>query len=212
METLDTLRKFTEKYPQKIEEQLEYSFLGGTAIRLLQEAIGSKEKRPISDFDLLIFKSQGLYPVHNCYTKDVFGVISSNPAELSDYVTSVVIKGKGYFSMNGTFLTLTKTCAMDNPREKDYHDVQFLNSENLIDFNELDSLYNRANRLTNVPQIPIKVLKFILEHKNSKLFQTFPRLANLISEFDNTEKVTEMLSDYSKKDLEKDFILMSVLY
>jgi hypothetical protein len=216
METLETLSKFTEKYPQTSDGKLQYSFLGGTAVRLHQEQFNSKDKRPISDFDLLVFNSDNFYPVHNCSIDNVFGVISGKEKEFDKYVISTKIQDKDYYFMNGTFLTLTKTCAIDNPREKDFKDIQILYSNNLIDFEELNSLYLKAERLIKRPNLSVNTLRWILEHPTSdniRLFQTFPRLVNLVGEFEDTIPPEEAVSSYVHSDQNKDgYALASVVY
>src|SRR3989344_510510 len=119
METLESLAKFTEKYPQKIRDRFQYAFLGGTAIRLHQQQAGSSEYRQISDFDLLVFGEQQ-YPVHSFTPSSFFDGTPMKRRELFPYVSKITVRDKDYGVMNGAFLALTKTCAIDNPREKDY--------------------------------------------------------------------------------------------
>lgn len=214
METLETLSKFVEKYPQKKNRKLQYSFLGGTAVRLIQESIGWKYKRPISDFDILVFGGEP-YPVHQCTPDNVFGVISSNVGSLRKYISCLNLKDKRYYHMNAPFLALTKTCAIDTPREKDFEDVKFLYDSGLIN-NQLKHLFANANRLTKNSDLALETFNWFFEGDDPnkvKLFQTFPRFVNILNEFNNPKEIKNLLLEYTQRDKDKSgYQLASVIY
>lgn len=238
MESLESLLKFTEKFPQVVGNKLQYAFLGGTAIRLHKEEICADFEREISDFDILLFNGKDDYGTHSCSTKDVFGILSGTQDELEKYVQNVKLNGKNYQIMDATFLTLTKTCAIDNPREKDYRDVQFLYDSRLINLRELDSLYKKSERFKEIKKTnPLRILKLLLdnskiyekdngekiEEKRKKsekdfelkmrLFQTFPNLIKLLDKFKDDKRAFNLISDYVSNDSSKNgYSLNSVFY
>ena len=213
METLYSLRKFTEKYPQKKRGKLQYTFIGGTAIRLAQEKVNFADKRSISDFDLFVFEN-GNYPVHSFDVKR--GFVPLKKEQFYGYVDSTNVKGKKYFFMDGSFLALSKTCAIDNPREKDYHDLKFLYDTNQIDKIKLKGLFESSEILTNNSNLSIDIFNSLMKRKNSQninLFQSFPHYVNLVDEFDKKDKAKKIIRDYSFKDKNKSgYALSSILY
>lgn len=80
MESLDTLVRFVERFPQRTGSNLNYVFIGGTAVRLLQEAYAERTgnetipPRPISDFDILVLNGKR-YPVQSCTPENVFSTL-----------------------------------------------------------------------------------------------------------------------------------------
>jgi hypothetical protein len=216
MESLETLSRFVKKYPQKKKGILQYSFLGGTAIRLYQEKFNdSKDKRIISDFDLLNFY-KGSYPVHTISPSLVFGLLDISQEELEGYVEQVSIKDQEFFFMGGSFLAFSKSCAIDNPREKDYTDVNYLYENNHVNFGKLNHLFDISQMINNSRGSTLKNFKwFFKDPSKSKinLYQSFPRFVNLVADFNEIEKAESILVNYSKKDKEKiGYAISSVIY
>src|SRR3989344_503109 len=224
METLESLAKFTEKYPQKIGDRFQYAFLGGTAIRLHQQQAGVSEYRPISDFDLLVFGEQK-YPVHSFTPSSFFDGSPMKRRELFPHISKVFIRDKNYYAMNGAFLSLTKTCAIDTPREKDYVDLTSIHSIGLIDDEKLASLFLKSSRITkNTPLVSDTFKWFFEGEQNSgkiKLFQAFPRLVNLLDEFSDSEhpfyldcvhKARSLLLGVAEKSRHSGYEFASIVY
>jgi hypothetical protein len=216
MESLESLSRFVERYPQEKKGILQYSFLGGTAIRLIQEKQDfGPEKRIISDFDLLSF-ANGSYPVHTINPSLVFGLLDISEGELERYVDEVKIKNKNYKYMNGSFLAFSKSCAIDNPREKDYFDVKYLWDNNHIKKGDLSHLLDVSQVINNSKGIALESFSWFFENcskSKCNLYQSFPRFVNLISEFKDVEKARSILVNYSKKDSEKTgYAVSSVIY
>jgi len=217
METLASLVNFANKYPQTIGGELQYLFLGGTGVRLNQMSVDSESVRPITDIDLLVL-GNNKYPVHQCTPEDVFGAISIDRTELSDYIKSVKIGNQNYSFVDGTFLTLTKTCAMDNPRTKDYEDIVSLYELDLIDFDKLKDLYFDAPRVNNNSELIVNNLKWFLDENKNKssnrasLFCSFPRLVNFLSEFENPIEIRDLLVEFSEEYKSDGMAISSVVY
>lgn len=199
METLATLERFVDKYPQIAETGLQYAFLGGTAIRLHQEKHRTEERRPISDFDIVIFNGQG-YPVHSCTPENVFESMSLDQRTCLDHVETVDIRGRNYQFMDGDFLTVSKTCVIDIPREKDYFDIKTLQEIGAINPKELKRLLSRTRRVTRNSGLVVKSLMWLLEDTEArkvKLFQSFPWLVNLFDETSDSEEMRERMLEYA---------------
>lgn len=218
MESLETLNNFTNKYPQKSGNFLNYSFLGGTAVRLVQEDLNNFEKREISDFDIIRFDNEK-YPVHNLNPEIVFGIVDLDRKDLFNFVSSTKIKNKNYYFMDPTFLSFTKSCAIDNPREKDFNDINYLVSTGKINYDKLSFLFDKTGHLNNSKKIALENFNWFFADspKNlrlkSRLFQSFPRFINIISEFGNYEDARDILLNYTKKDSAKNgYALSSVIY
>ncbi|MEM3113261.1 MAG: hypothetical protein QXI33_02445 [Candidatus Pacearchaeota archaeon] len=217
METLETLAKFVAAYPQLKAGKLQYAFLGGTAVRLNQEMVGvmGYDVRPISDFDIIVLYGGGNYPVHQCDLDKIFGVASLNLNNVLNYIVDTKIDKKKYWFMDGTFLTFTKTCAVDNPREKDFEDIALLYNLGLINFKRLGRLYESSDRITKNSKLIIDILQNFLEYQTQdkiKLFQTFPRLVNLVDEFPDYKKAMGKLQDHASQNGKNGYQLSSVLY
>jgi hypothetical protein len=226
METLESLAKFVGKYPQKEGKWLKYAFLGGTAVRLHQQASESESYRPISDFDLLVF-GEPRYPVHS-FTPSQF--LSGTPLRRRDlfpYVTKVSPQenGQNYYVMDGAFLALTKTCAIDCPREKDFDDLASLYDLGIIDLDKLNALFSKADRVTKNSDLVLDTFEWFFSGDRSpekvKLFQSFPRLANLLDEFSDKEHpsylervhdIRDSLVNFSRNYSGNGYALSSVLY
>lgn len=208
METLETLSRFTDKYLQKEGGKLNYVFLGGTAIRLIQEQVNAPgERRVVSDFDLLSFVEKP-YPVHSLNPEIIFKLVSLEKGSLMRNVDSTIINGKKYFFMDGAFLTMTKTCAIDTPREKDYNDIKFLYQFKKIDKESLRNLFQKTRTITNNSSIPLETLVWFFEKdlgdaNKIRLFQAFPNLVNLTAEFKDISGVRDKLFKYIKRDTSK---------
>ena len=217
MENLASLVNFTNKYPQIVDGELQYLFLGGTGIRLNQMSVNSPSVRPITDIDLLVLGNIK-YPVHQCTPEDVFGAISIDRVELKNYIKSLDIGNKNYSFVDGTFLTLTKTCAMDNPRIKDYEDIVSLYQFSLIDFNKLKDLYFNATRVNNDSELIVNTLKWFLDENKEKnynyahLFCSFPRFVNFLSEFENPIKIRNLLVEFGEEYEFDGMAISSVVY
>jgi len=217
MESLATLVEFTDKYPQLKDGKLQYAFLGGTAVRLNQALVDSSDLRLITDLDLLVFEEDN-YPVHQCRPNNIFSSVSLDEEEARQYVRSAELGSKTYHFMNGTFLTFTKTCAVDNPREKDYNDIAFLNNAGLVDFNKLKELYSKALRVTKNFQLVLDTLKWFLDSEEessvakTSLFCTFPRFVNLLDEFEETEEIKDLLVEFAEEYKGDNNALSSVIY
>lgn len=213
-ENLETLSKFVQQYPQKRDERLEYAFVGGTAVRLLQEVMHYRGlKRPITDFDLINF-GEGQYPVHTINPQIVLGLFSADP---QDYVQRTNVGNRDYYSMNGSFLALTKTCALDTPREKDYSDVSFLYDYNQVNQKQLKDLFRRTRTLTKDSELALDTFNWILSDKKDsvkpRLFQTFPRLVNLCNEFEDQETARDIVKDCIEADhFRRGYDLSSIIY
>lgn len=198
METLETLAKFTEEFPQKSEGNINYAFLGGTAVRLVQEKHITDERRPISDFDILVFKKGTAYPCHQ-FGVGIAGAFEINEANAERYVDSVKIRGKDYFYMNPDFLTATKSWVTNSPREKDFSDIRFLYEKNLVKFEGLEPLCKVSPRITPNCDLVLGNLEWFfndISKDKVKLFATFPRLVNLLDEYSEPEKVRSIFMDY----------------
>ena len=212
MESLYTLERFTEKYPQTKRRRLQYAFTGGTGIRLNQEKQNCYNKRTISDFDLVVFENQK-YPKHTFHMDE--RLVSLNKKELKKETDFVSLRNKEYYFMNGSFLTLSKTCAIDPPREKDYSDVKILYDNNLIDEDKLENFFYLSDKLTNNSRLSIEKFKEIMkreDRKNILLFQSFPNYVNLIDEFNSKEKASEIINDYIESEENKSgYALYSIL-
>lgn len=195
METLKSLRKFVEEHPQKTSRNLNYIFIGGTAVRLNEEMVGiEREHRPISDFDLLVLNGSKKYPVHQCDLDAVFGLASLGKRGVENFIESYTIRDKEYYFANGTFLTLTKTCVGDTLRSKDYEDILRLHDVGLIDFERLKDLYKKAERITPKSDLVVDTLYWFLESRDvvrERLFSSFPNLVNLLGEFKHPEYVRD---------------------
>lgn len=213
METLSTLKKFSETYPQFKEGNLSYAFTGGTAVRLCQEKTGFSKKREISDFDLIVF-GDGKYPVHS-FDKNQ-RLVPLDDEKIKSYVDKVRIKDKDYFFMGGSFLALSKTCAIDTPREKDYNDVKFLYDSNQIDRPSLESLFLSSEVLSNNSHLSMQVFDSLLsEHNpdNLRLFQSFRNYINLLDSFSSKDKVSDLIKSYVKNDKDKSgYAISNILY
>ena len=117
--------------------------------------------------------------------------------------------------MNGTFLTVTKTCAIDSPREKDFRDVKCLDECGLIDFDKLRPLYKRASRITGNADLVIDSLQWFLTSPNPgkiKLFQTFSKLINFIDEFKDPMMIRGRLLGYAIEEQKPGYEIASVIY
>ncbi len=207
MESLASLSRFTEKYPQMVNEELQYSFTGGSGIRLNQELAKSQERRPITDFDLIIFREDESvkYPTHQFNLKRVRDLIDLTDSEVLDLVKFVEIDGKKYYFMDSNFLTLSKTCAFDNPRPKDLDDIYRLDELDLIDFGKLKELYSKAVTITHNSDLVIETLKWVINYPKDetiareKLFASFPKLVNLLNEFEKYDLAKNMVVSFCEE-------------
>lgn len=216
-ESLESLSSFVRENPQVESQRLQYAFLGGTAIRLIQESMGAKEKRIISDFDIVRFEKK-TYSVHALDPEIVFGLVHLDKEGLIGHVSDTEIEGREYYFLDGSFLTLTKTCALDSPREKDYKDVSFLYENGAIDLDKLRKLYEKTNILPNNPELALNTLEWMLDRDKDiddkiRLFQTFPKLVNLLDKFDDSESARKVIMGHVQSNVSKGgYELSSVLY
>src|SRR3989344_284304 len=193
MENLASLVNFTNKYPQIVDGELQYLFLGGTGIRLNQMSVNSPSVRPITDIDLLVLGNIK-YPVHRCTPEDVFGAISIDRVELKNYIKSLDIG------------------------IKDYEDIVSLYQFSLIDFNKLKDLYFNATRVNNDSELIVNTLKWFLDENKEKnynyahLFCSFPRFVNFLSEFENPIEIRNLLVEFGEEYEFDGMAISSVVY
>ncbi len=155
--------------------------------------------------------------VHTLNPKIVFGLINLSEKEIKQCVTSLKARGKEYFSMDGSFLALTKSCAIDNPRQKDFDDLKYLFYKNEIDFDKLCCLFDKTYFLNNSRKIASENFKWFFSEEDEKfksfLFGSFPNFVNLISNFENYYPSREFLLNFVKENSSKDRkSFSSVLY
>jgi len=216
METLENLSKFVETYPQVESGKRNYVFTGGTAVRLNQELANSSDRRPITDFDILVLNNKN-YPTHQFKLGNTD--LDFLPKEKLEYfIESYKINEKDYHFLDGTYLTLTKTCSLDCPREKDFEDISILYNLNLIDFDKLKTLYSKFDKVTNNVLLVEANLKWLLdsdfeEHPNRiHLFNSFLPFVNFIDEFSNPELVKNYLEDFVEEYQGNGEAVSSVIY
>ncbi|PIN90655.1 hypothetical protein COU57_02880 [Candidatus Pacearchaeota archaeon CG10_big_fil_rev_8_21_14_0_10_32_14] len=206
METLETLSRFIERFKQKEGEELRYVFVGGTAVRLHQEKDNfvSDHKRNITDFDIISFSGKR-YPVHTFDPDDVQGLVYIQKEDLLSFVASTGINGRDIYFMNGDFISASKLCMIDHPREKDYDDVLYLRSNNHIIPSRLKYLFETAPRLTKKSDLVMGTFNYLMDNDpvKIKLFQGFSSLVNLLDDFENPEVVRELLYEYALRDRDK---------
>jgi len=164
--------------------------------------------------DILAFEDES-YPIHTFMKKDVSFVTSLSLSEVKKYVSSVNLKGKQYFFLDGNFLTLTKTCARDTPREKDFYDILTLKNLNEINMNKLSYLFAKCPRITSNTSLVTKMFEWFFsegeEKKKIKLFQTFPHLINLLDEFESPLGIKEKVLKYSSKEDKGGYQLSTIM-
>lgn len=224
METIDTLLDFIEKHPQKEDNNFNYFFLGGTAVRLNQMLYegrtGKKFQhlRSISDFDIVCLDS-GKYPVHSCKVEDIFSSLAMSKEEIMDYVLSTNIRGEEIYFLDQNFVAVSKTTTLDSPREKDFEDVSLLFDVG-FDTEKLKKLYLKSPRTTKNTDLVVNTLFKILEtgqYKKEvakKMFGAFPRFVNLLDLFGKTEtkSVYDIIQNHCEKESKPAYEINSVIY
>lgn len=203
METLDTMKEFTDNHIQKIDGNLEYVFAGGASIRLHQEKYGKEGIRKMGDFDLVVL-GKNKYPVQTFDSR--FELVSGdiNPRE---YVDSIKLKDKEYFFTDGDFTAVSKTCSVNIPCEKGYHDIKELQNLGVLNFDNIENIYNKVTKLKASGSLARNELEKILNEEDSKvgskMFETFPNYVNLASHFEDVSEIRSIIKDYIVKNPEK---------
>ncbi len=205
MESLESILKFTERYPQITGSDIQYSFTGGIAVRLSQEKSNYNPKREISDIDIVVFKKGNKYPVHSFY---LGGHITDNltEKELLKYVVSIKIGEKKIFYMDGSFLAAAKTCSIDLPRDKDYRDIKILHDSGEIDLDKLENLFSLSPKIKSNEKSAVSILFELMMNQNKeneKIFQAFPYYVSLLSKFKEPYTLKNLIGEYVSKNAGK---------
>ena len=196
---LEKVLDFFDRHPQEEDGRINYVFVGGSSLRILEERhlqsngrYPSEDPRVVSDVDLLSLNDRRIYEVHTTLLRDIFlSGLSLNEREIQESIVEVNVKGRKLVSISKELLVALKSSYMiDVCRNKDYADVCKLNDMG-FDWGKVAEFYTHSKYFSGNCNCLAEMIKNAVALRESnpeegyRIFAFAPQVYRLSEAFEN---------------------------